>query len=175
MIGKVNTWPLYNSTLIEWNVTATINSTSCLNIFGPWISAIAARYTAISFAVVGGIGGFLSGLLQMRDSKTDLGEYEVSILLFQIRPIFGAFAALVSFMLLSWNVLSGVINPTTGSYALIAFVSGFSERYFIRLFDKMNGDTELPNIPSKEEVASEIRKAEQTEAVSDGEKKPDLN
>jgi hypothetical protein len=89
---------------------------------------------AISFAVVGGIGGFLSGLLQMRGSKTNLGDYEMSILLFQLRPIFGAFAALILAALLSWGVLSDVIkNNSLGPFILAAFVSGFSERYFINL------------------------------------------
>ena len=88
---------------------------------------------AISFAVIGGIGGFLSGLLQMRGSKTNLGDYEMSILLFQLRPIFGAFAALILAALMSWGVLSDVIKKIQGSFILAAFVSGFSERYFINL------------------------------------------
>jgi len=67
-----------------------------------------------------------------------------------------------------------LIGFSKSSYALIAFVSGFSERYFIRLFDKMNGETELPNIPSKEEVTSEMNKPEETEDILGGKKKPDL-
>jgi len=158
MVSDMEQWRLYQDTIKDWN-NATINCTWLnLETIKPWMDIIVARYTAISFAVVGGIGGFLSGLLQMRDSKTDLGRYEVSILLFQIRPIFGAFAALVTFMLLSWNVLSGVITTSESSFAMIAFVSGFSERYFIKLFEKMDGDSNIPNIPSKEEVASEIDK-----------------
>jgi len=150
MISKTDVWPLYINTTAYWN--ATINSTSFFGqYFKPWIYAIGAWYTAISFCIVGGIGGFLSGLLQVRDSKTDLGMYEVSILLFQIRPVFGAFAALVSFMLLSWGVLSGVITESANSYTLVAFVSGFSERYFINLFDKMQGEVKPPDIQIKKD------------------------
>jgi len=95
---------------------------------------LVAYIAAISFSVVGGIGGFLSGLLQMRGSKTNLGDYEMSILLFQLRPIFGAFAALILAALLSWGVLSDVLkNDSLGSFIMAAFVSGFSERYFINL------------------------------------------
>jgi len=95
---------------------------------------LVAYIAAISFSVVGGIGGFLSGLLQMRGSKTNLGDYEMSILLFQLRPIFGAFAALILAALLSWGVLSDVLkNDSLGSFILAAFVSGFSERYFINI------------------------------------------
>lgn len=98
---------------------------------------------AISFALVGGIGGFLSGLLQMRGSKTNLGDYEMSILLFQLRPIFGAFAALILAALLSWGVLSDVIRvDKLGSFILVAFISGFSERYFINLL-KLDQDEGL--------------------------------
>ncbi|MGV8175881.1 MAG: hypothetical protein ACP5OU_09285 [Methanothrix sp.] len=150
MISRTDVWPLYVNTTAYWN--ATINSTSFFGqYFKPWIYTIGAWYTAISFCIVGGIGGFLSGLLQVRDSKTDLGMYEVSILLFQIRPVFGAFAALVSFMLLSWGVLSGVITESANSYTLVAFVSGFSERYFINLFDKMQGEVKPPDIQIKKE------------------------
>lgn len=150
MISRTDVWPLYVDTTAYWK--ATINSTSFFGqYFTPWIYAVGAWYTAISFCIVGGIGGFLSGLLQVRDSKTDLGMYEVSILLFQIRPVFGAFAALVSFMLLSWGVLSGVITESANSYTLVAFVSGFSERYFINLFDKMQGEVKPPDIPIKKE------------------------
>lgn len=151
MISRTDVWPLYINTTVSWN--ATINSTSFFGqLFKPWISTVGAWYTAISFCIVGGIGGFLSGLLQVRDSKTDLGMYEVSILLFQIRPIFGAFAALVSFMLLSWGVLSGVITEGANSYTLVAFVSGFSERYFINLFKNMQGEVKPPEIQIEKEV-----------------------
>lgn len=92
---------------------------------------------AISFAVIGGIGGFLSGLLQVRGSKTDLGDYEISVLLFQLRPILGAFAALVLVTLMSWRILADIVVSSSGSYILVAFISGFSERYFINLL-KLN-------------------------------------
>ncbi len=36
-------------------------------------------------------------------SETNLELYEEAVLLFQIRPIFGGFAALVIFMLISWG------------------------------------------------------------------------
>lgn len=174
MVSDMEKWSLYRDT-----INATINATNSSTwLFGeiirPWMATLVARYTAISFAIVGAIGGFLSGLLQMRDSKTDLGGYEVSILLFQIRPIFGAFAALISFMLLSWGVLSGIADPSESSYALIAFISGFSERYFIRLFEKMNGDDKISDIPSKEEVALMLDKAKKPDKGLDSNKESDL-
>ena len=131
---------------------------------------LVAYIAAISFAVVGGIGGFLSGLLQMRGSKTNLGDYEMSILLFQLRPIFGAFAALILAALLSWGVLSDVIkNESLGTFILAAFVSGFSERYFINLL-KLDQDESLKQDLNKEldkDLDTEIEKALKKELKKD--------
>jgi len=131
---------------------------------------LVAYIAAICFSVVGGIGGFLSGLLQMRGSKTDLGDYEMSILLFQLRPIFGAFAALILAALLSWGVLNDVIkNDSLGSFILAAFVSGFSERYFINLL-KLDQNESLKQDLNKdlgENLDKEIKKALEKELKKD--------
>jgi len=121
-------------------------------IFGP--DAGLAITMAIGFSIIGGIGGFLSGLQQVRATKTDLGDYEISVLLFKLRPILGGFAALLLTVLMSWGILSDVIAETQGSYLLVAFASGFSERYFINLL-KLNGndtvsDTTASSRPVKE-------------------------
>ncbi len=87
----------------------------------------------------------MSGLLQVRGSQTNLGDFEISVLLFQLRPIFGAFAALILAVLMSWGVLSDVIVESQGSYILVAFVSGFSERYFIKLL-KLNVEENASDI-----------------------------
>jgi hypothetical protein len=87
----------------------------------------------LGIAIIGGAGGFLSGLLQVRSSKTTLASYEESIILLQLRPIFGAFAALISTMLLSWGVFEGILSNNVGAFVLVAFLSGFSERYFLNL------------------------------------------
>lgn len=111
---------------------------------------------ALSFAVIGGIGGFLSGLLQVRGSKTDLGDYEISVLLFQLRPILGAFAALILVTLMSWKVLADIIVSSSGSYILVAFVSGFSERYFINIL-KLNREENSPDTVAKSMEAAESK------------------
>ena len=43
--------------------------------------------------------------------------------------------ALVLYSLLSWQVLPGITIEGAGSYFLIAFLAGFSERYFLRILD----------------------------------------
>jgi len=117
---------------------------------------------AISFSVIGGIGGFLSGLLQVRSSQTNLGDFEISVLLFQLRPLFGAFAALILVVLMSWGVLSDVIVGSQGSYILVAFVSGFSERYFIKIL-KLNVEENASDTAIKQ--AKEIEKIKQGDAT----------
>jgi len=168
MVSKVDNWPPYVYLTRNWSIAAsnlliatsnstiaTINNTS--PFLHPLIYATGAWLTALGFCIIGGIAGFLSGLLQVRESKTDLGVYEMSVLLFQLRPVFGAFAALVTFMLLSWGVFKDIIASTPSSYTLVAFVSGFSERYFIKLLKLDNegkiadtNDIKSADIPSKE-------------------------
>lgn len=131
--SDIEKWGPYQETINHWYLYVANNPFWGQQLFLSLLPEISGMYTALSFCIIGGIGGFLSGLLQVRGSKTNLGRYEESVLLFQIRPIFGAFAALVIFMLLSWGVLTDILQTNQGSYALAAFLSGFSERYFLKL------------------------------------------
>lgn len=114
---------------------------------------LVALVVAVCLSIIGGLGGFLSGLLQVRASKTDLGDFEMRVLLFHLRPILGAIAALILSALISRGVLDDVINGNGfGSYIMVAFVSGFSERYFIKLL-KLNTEeyaSEAQLIPAQE-------------------------
>jgi hypothetical protein len=56
----------------------------------------------------------------------------------------GGLVALILYVLLSWQVLPGIIIETAGSYFIVAFLSGFSERYFLRLLD-IKADTVRPS------------------------------
>mgnify|MGYP001403138685 CR=1 FL=1 len=118
---------------------------------------LVALVVAVCLSIIGGLGGFLSGLLQVRASKTDLGDFEMRVLLFHLRPILGAIAALILAALMSRGVLDDVINGNGfGSYIMVAFVSGFSERYFIKLL-KLNTEeyaSEAQLIPAQEEEQS---------------------
>jgi hypothetical protein len=94
---------------------------------------LVAWIVAVGIAVIGAAGGFLSGLLQVRESKVTLTQYQESVLKFHLKPIVGAILALLLFILLSWQILPGISVENTGSYVLLAFLAGFSERYFLRL------------------------------------------
>lgn len=118
------------------------------------IPIIAAWAVALSFCIIGGIGGFLSGLLQVRTTETNLELYEEAVLLFQIRPIFGGFAALVTFMLMSLGAFNTMFSNTAASCATAAFLSGFSERYFLRLLKTEAKSKETKETEEKEKPES---------------------
>jgi hypothetical protein len=100
-----------------------------------WATAAGAWLSGLSVALIGAIGAFLSGLLQVRRSRITLPEYEESMRKLELRPLVGASFALVLYLFLAWRVLAGVEITNLGSYFFVAFLSGFSERYFLRLMD----------------------------------------
>jgi hypothetical protein len=95
----------------------------------------------VAMMVLGAVGGFLSGLLQARSTRITLTEYLESMLKLQLRPLVGALVALILYTILSWQVLPGITIVNAGSYFLIAFLSGFSERYFLRLLKTQAEDS----------------------------------
>ena len=98
-----------------------------------------------SFAAIGAIGSFLSGLLQIRRSHVTLGDFKESMIQFKLRPIVGALVASLAAVLLITKV-SGVTVDGVGGFLLIIFVCGFSERYFLNLF-KISDDAAAPAQP----------------------------
>ena len=110
----------------NWPSQSIISGSSTL--INAWMNAFA-------MLLVGGVGGFLSGLLQARSTQVTLTEYLEDILKLQLKPLVGAMVALILYVVLSWQVLPGIKIENTGSYIIIAFLSGFSERYFLRLLD----------------------------------------
>ena len=131
MLGLFDQYFPYNN--LTGYLKETFVDTNSLHIYRPLIPVIGGWAVALSFCIIGGIGGFLSGLLQVRNTETNLEAYEEAVLLFQVRPIFGAFAGLVMFMLISMGSLSSVFSSQQETMVLAAFLSGFSERYFLKL------------------------------------------
>jgi hypothetical protein len=50
-----------------------------------------------------------------------------------LKPLVGGVAALTLYLLLSWQILTGVQVTSGGTFLLVGFLAGFSERYFLRL------------------------------------------
>ena len=72
-----------------------------------------------------------SGLISTRDSSTTLDEYRTSMLKLALKPLVGAVASLTLYLLLSWQILTGVKVTNGGTFLLVGFLAGFSERYFL--------------------------------------------
>lgn len=108
------------------NVISSEIITGSHTVFSAWM-------VAIGIIVIGASGGFLSGLLQVRESEITLTEYQESVLKFHLKPLVGAILALLLFVLLSWQILPGISIENTGSYILFAFLAGYSERYFLSI------------------------------------------
>ena len=88
--------------------------------------------------LVGAMGGLLSGLIQVRNTQFAMSNFQVLMgTLLWLRPVVGAIIASILFILLSWGMLPGIKIENDGSYFLFAFLSGFSERYFLQLM-KLN-------------------------------------
>lgn len=88
---------------------------------------------SFSIAAVGAAGGGLSALQRYRTHRPDPLSHQESVLGMYVKVLVGAFLAVLSFELLSWGLLPGVEIVSAGSYLLIAFLSGFSERYFLQI------------------------------------------
>jgi hypothetical protein len=88
---------------------------------------------ALAVSAVGAVGGVFSGLISTRDSSTTLDEYRTSMLKLALKPLVGAVASMTLYLLLSWQILTGVKVTNGGTFLLVGFLAGFSERYFLRL------------------------------------------
>jgi hypothetical protein len=92
----------------------------------PWFSIL-------TVGIIGATGAFLSGLMQVRRSKVTLDEFRENVVQFKLRPLVGAIFAVIIAALLSWDLIAGIDITNAGVYVLIAFLCGFSERFFLGL------------------------------------------
>jgi hypothetical protein len=95
-----------------------------------WLTQVVS---ALAVAAIGAVGGIFSGLISTRDSSTTLDEYRTSMLRLALKPLVGAVASLTLYLLLSWQILTGVKVTNGGTFLLVGFLAGFSERYFLKL------------------------------------------
>lgn len=111
--------------LAGWPVESLLGSGRRIN---PWLNGL-------SVLIVGMMGGFLSGLLQSRSSRVSLSDYQETMLKLVLRPMIGGIISLILVVLLSWKLIPAINVENAGAFFLAAFLSGFSERYFLRLLD----------------------------------------
>ncbi len=92
-----------------------------------------AWLTTLALGLVGAVGALLSGLLQARTSPVTYADYEVRGIETAVRILVGAAVAVTLYYLFSWQVLPVLAVTSAGTFVLVAFVAGFSERYFLKL------------------------------------------
>lgn len=149
------TWPLASVFKWDWGFADAL-------IEG-WI-------IGFTIATMGAIGGFLSGLLQARSSRITLLKYQENMLKLQLKPLIGALVAVVLYMFLSWKLLIGVSLENAGSFFVLSFLAGFSERFFLRLLEINRGDEEDQAVSASTTVAK-VEQAGQTTTLVRSEEK----
>ena len=124
----------------------------------PWAKTLGvdSMSLAIVVALMGALGGGLSALMDARRMKMTVDVYQERLLLLEIKPLVGALVSLVLFCLISWEVVPAVSPQNFGSYLLVAFVAGFSEKYFLRLLPLDPTETKPPKGSSRGEVGHEL-------------------
>lgn len=111
----------------------------------PWI----LMFTAAAF---GAVGAFFSNLLSIQNTKTKLTDFQESLKNSLLKINIGALAAMILFSFLTWQIIPGVALTNAGSVTFLAFLAGFSERFFLDLLN-INSDTVAPR-PAPADVAS---------------------
>jgi hypothetical protein len=106
-----------------------------------------AWITTLGLALVGATGALLSSLLQARDLPVTFADYQVRGLEMSLRILVGTIVAIVLYFLLSWQVLPVISVVSPGTYLFVAFLSGFSERYFLGLLGLEKTEQRLPPAP----------------------------
>jgi hypothetical protein len=93
---------------------------------------VTAWLTTLGIGLLGAIGALLSGLLQVRSSPVTFADYEVRGIEVALRVLVGAAVAVTVYYLLSWRAVP-IDVTSAGTFLLVAFMSGFSERFFLKL------------------------------------------
>jgi hypothetical protein len=108
---------------------------------------ILAWLSTAGIAIVGSMGALLSAFLQLRDKPVMYRDYQVRGIEVQARAAVGAMIAVLSYFLLSFDVMPGMSATSPGTYLLVAFVAGFSERFFLGLISIDKIGSERPPTP----------------------------
>ncbi len=99
----------------------------------PWFAIICA-------AIFGAGGAFLSSLMAVQKTRTVLTDYQENLKNNQLKLNIGALAAITIFIFLTWDIIPGVKMQNAGSLVFLAFIAGFSERFFLNLLNINNDD-----------------------------------
>jgi hypothetical protein len=111
----------------------------------------------------GALGGLVSAIMTMKSLEVSASAYYIQRTLLGLRPVIGASAGLILYLIQVSGILSIVpagVNPQA-AYLVLAFAAGFSERFFVAQVER------VVDLGKKEKKKPETRrKGEQTEEAS---------
>lgn len=132
------------------NLSQGIPGWPVLRVGPAWLTQVIAA-AAVGF--VGAAGGLFSGLINTRDSSTTLGEYRTSMLNLALKPLVGAVASITLYIFLEWQI-TGMKVINGGTFLLVGFLAGFSERYFLKLLQAPTEYNDPQNARRQDRLAS---------------------
>jgi hypothetical protein len=105
--------------------------------YGLWADVLLAILT-------GALGGTLSGLLRLRSPQARLGALRNLGLVLLVQPLLGAVGGTILFAIWRSGLLeiAGLDEANWASVAAVAFVGGFSERFFLKSLTRITGSEE---------------------------------
>jgi hypothetical protein len=113
-------------------------------------SPVSALIASLGVTIVGAAGGLFSGLLVTQGASATLVGYRTSVLRLQLKPIVGGLVACLVYMPLSWQVVPGITVKSGGTFLIVAFATGFSERYILKLLNvSPDEETRKPPAPKR--------------------------
>jgi hypothetical protein len=129
---------------------------------------LAALAASTAVAVLGAAGGLFSGLLSTQDSSTTLLGYRTSVMRLALKPLGGALVACVLYMMLSWQVVPGITVNNGGTFLVVGFVTGFSERYILHLLNVPDSSSNPADEQLDETKSLKDRKSSASPALKAG-------
>ena len=64
-----------------------------------------------------------------------LSDFQENLKSSQLKLNIGALAALILFVFMSWQIIPGIDVKNAGTFIFLAFVAGFSEKFFLNLLN----------------------------------------
>ena len=116
-----------------WEDAQLFKSMPISTVAFPWILMITA-------GAFGAVGAFFSNLLSIQKTRSQLTDFQESLKNNLLKLNIGALAAMIMFSFLTWQIIPGVELKNAGSLIFLAFIAGFSERYFLDLLSIKDND-----------------------------------
>jgi hypothetical protein len=104
-------------------------------ILGKFLPEMRPWLIAIAIAIFGAGGAFFSSLRSVQSTRTVLSDFQENLKSNQLKLNIGALAALILFVFMSWQIIPGIDVKNAGTFIFLAFVAGFSEKFFLNLLN----------------------------------------